>query len=91
MSLTNEVLRKPIHLQMTGRFGGLAETPHGVFGIDDMGNKNQFVFKLTEPTKEPSHYNHAVRRFAVGDETIWIEYDPLMVKSAQISQALMKI
>lgn len=87
----NEELRRPIHREMSGRFAGLQVKPNGVFGINDMGYAEDFVFAVVPDRHIEKQTKRIVREFHTDSGAVLIEFDPVMVKSDQITQALKKL
>lgn len=88
---TNEALKKVIHREMSGRFAGLKVKDNGVFGISDSGSAEDFVFAVIGESKPLAVATRIVKRFFTSTGPVMIEYDPIMVKSAQIDIALKKL
>lgn len=88
---TNEDLKRPIHREMSGRFAGLKVKDNGVFGINDSGSSEDFVFAVIADSSPIAAVGRMVKRFFTSNGAVMIEYDPIMVKSAQIDLALKKL
>lgn len=88
---SNEDLKRPIHREMTGRFAGLKVKGDAVYGIDDIGNAEEFIFAVIDENRPLALATRLVRKFFTPKGTVTIEYDPTMVRSKQIDEALKKL
>ena len=87
----NEDLKKPIHREMSGRFAGLTVKTTGVYGIQDNGQAEDFVFAVCPDRKHSRTPRRIIRQFYANEGVVQIEFDPKMVSSEQIRDALRKI
>ncbi|QBZ70741.1 hypothetical protein pETSU_160 [Edwardsiella phage pEt-SU] len=88
---SNEELKRPIHREMSGRFAGLKVKDDGVYGIDDIGNAEEFIFAVINENRPMAVATRLVRKFFTSAGSVVIEYDPIMVRSKQIDEALKKL